>query len=465
MSDLSTPHATRLGFCPSRLIRLPGALLLGALLLFTGIGPAAAQTAFEPEFDLDLAVVRADDGADSRLDLYTAVPHASLRYLARDSGFEGTYTITAEAYRVDAEGRDLGLAQSRLWERRVALDAYEKTQDSQTFDRATQAFDLVPGRYRLEVALEDGASRRTFTHEREVEVRDLSGAVALSDVLVLDQYNAAAGTVRPAAAGTIGSDQERFTLFYELYADRARDVEVAYEIRAVLPVEDRRKPMFKELIGLREAPGPDADVAFAETETLTLSSGRTPAARTLATERFAAGQYAVTVTLREPGTGAVLGETQRPLFVRWAGLDAQIRDVDAAIAQLRYIAKDRDLSAIRSAATQEERIERFQAFWDKRDPTPGTRRNERMEEYYFRVSSANERYGRFNFRGWDTDRGEVFIRFGEPDFVETHTFNYAADPYEVWFYNRIGRRFIFVDEKGFGDYELLVPIWDERTRM
>ena len=242
-------------------------------------------------------------------------------------------------------------------------------------------------------------------------------------------------------------------------------MEVTYEIRQVLPDEDQRKPMFKELIGLRKAPGPDANVIFGETETLTLAAGRTPAARTLATKDFPAGEYAVAVTLREPGTEAPLAEATRRLFVRWTGLDAQIRDVDAAIAQLRYIAKDRDLSAMRAGETPTERIERFQRFWDKRDPTPGTRRNERMEEYYFRVSSANERYGRFDFRGWDTDRGEVFIRFGEPDFVETHSFNYSADPYEVWFYNRIGRRFIFVDEKGFGDYELLVPIWDERTRM
>jgi GWxTD domain-containing protein len=462
MSDPSIPRATRRGSRPSRLT-----WLLSAVLLLVATGPAVAQTAFEPEFDLDLTVVRAERGDDSRLDLYTAVPHASLRYLARDDGFEGTYTITAEAYRVGPDGRDLGLAQSKIWERRVTLDAYEKTQDDETFDRATQAFTLVPGRYRLEVSLEDGASRRTFTHERDVDVRDLSGAIALSDVLVLDQYDASAGTVRPAAAGTIGSDQERFTLFYELYADRARDVEVAYEIREVLPAEDRhrREPMFEERVDLREAPGPYTDVVFSESETLALAPGRTPAARTLPTEDFPAGQYAITVTLREPGTGTTLGETERPLLVRWAGLDAQIRDVDAAIAQLRYIAKDRDLNAIRSAATHDERIARFQAFWDKRDPTPGTRRNERMEEYYFRVSSANERYGRLNFRGWDTDRGEVFIRFGEPDFVETHTFNYAADPYEVWYYNRIGRRFIFVDDKGFGDYQLLVPIWDERTRM
>ncbi len=73
-----------------------------------------------------------------------------------------------------------------------------------------------------------------------------------------------------------------------------------------------------------------------------------------------------------------------------------------------------------------------------------------MEEYYFRVAYANERYGRFHDRGWNTDRGEIFIRFGEPDYVEDHPFNYGTQPYQIWNYYGQGRRFIFIDEHGHG---------------
>src|SRR5690606_31039977 len=129
----------------------------------------------------------------------------------------------------------------------------------------------------------------------------------------------------------------------------------------------------------------------------------------------------------------------------------QVSDLESAIAQLRYIAKDGELRAIRNAPTPQEQVRLFREFWDKRDPTPGTRRNERMEEYYYRVAYANRNYGRFSTdNGWNTDRGEVYIRFGEPDFVENHPFNYGTKPYQIWYYNRLGRRFIFVDETGFG---------------
>ena len=141
-----------------------------------------------------------------------------------------------------------------------------------------------------------------------------------------------------------------------------------------------------------------------------------------------------------------------------------MRDLDEAIEQLQYIAKRKDLDFMKAGRTDEERKSRFLAFWDRRDPTPGTARNERMEEYYYRVSFANRKYGTLE-EGWKTDRGNVIVRFGEPDFIERRPFNFDVEPYEVWYYYRLGRRFIFIDRTGLGDYELWVPIWDERNRI
>jgi GWxTD domain-containing protein len=150
--------------------------------------------------------------------------------------------------------------------------------------------------------------------------------------------------------------------------------------------------------------------------------------------------------------------------VQWSGLAAHIQDIDEAIQQLEYIAKKKDIDFIRDAPNEVERVQRFESFWDKRDPTPNTKRNESMEEYYYRVASANKQYGAVQ-EGWRTDRGFVFVRYGEPDHIERQPFSFDYEPYEVWTYERIGRRFIFVDKTGFGDYELLVPVWDERSRL
>jgi len=180
-------------------------------------------------------------------------------------------------------------------------------------------------------------------------------------------------------------------------------------------------------------------------------------------DNFKVGEYIVRVKV-EDEDGRILDSVEKAMTSEWTGLAEHIRDLAEAIAQLEYIAKTRELSHIRDGRTEAERLDRFKEFWRKRDPTPSTAHNERMEEYYYRISFANRQYGNFG-AGWKTDRGLVMVKFGEPDHIDRHPYSFNTDPYEVWYYYSINRRFIFIDKTGFGDYELLVPYWDERTRI
>lgn len=55
----------------------------------------------------------------------------------------------------------------------------------------------------------------------------------------------------------------------------------------------------------------------------------------------------------------------------------------------------------------------LQKFWLRRDPTPATAVNERMLEHFRRVWYAKRHFSRGR-QPWD-DRGQVYIRYGEPD--------------------------------------------------
>ncbi|MEM8601036.1 MAG: GWxTD domain-containing protein [Bacteroidota bacterium] len=442
------------------------AVLLAALIC-TALPLSAQRAAYEPEFFAETMVVPAD-AERGRLDLYAAAPYQNLRFLSRDEGFEATYTITADIYRADADGNAQALVESRQWERRVAVPEYNLTQADSLLDYTTQALTLPQGRYLVEMQLEDGASRRAFVREIPVLVPDFSTGVTIAGPLLLDDYDADTRTIVPTVSNIVETDRETLTVFYEVVSDRAETLTVAYEV--ISEVRARELPsartVARGLLGMdtSEEDRADSGVILDGTTRIDVQAGTSPTTLDLPMEEIKAGGYRLTLTITDAG-GAVLTRSDKAFDVRWTGLDAQIRDLDAAISQLRYIAKDRDVRAIEQAPTQEERLTRFVAFWERRDPTPGTRRNERMEEYYYRVHFANENYSRFRENGWNTDRGEVFVRFGEPDFVEEHTFNYNVEPYEIWYYNRLGRRFIFVDEKGFGNYQLLYPIHDDRTRM
>ncbi len=438
-----------------------------ALIALVAIGSplAVAQAAYTPAFDVEVATRRAEtaSGPASRLDVYTAVPNTSLRFLAREAGFEASYAVTVEVYALGDDGEQQSLVVSRTFERDVTAEAYDDTQDSDREDRAVQSLEVGPGRYVVEVAIEDGSSGRTLSREVGHVVRDVtSGAVALSDPMLLSAYDPAAGTATPIVGATVSTEDDAFWVSYDLHAAVATPVQVTYVVTEQSRVRER--PSFGALLGLAPRQQADLGTPVAVTERLDLEPGRTPAAFRIATEGLQVGDYTLTVRLATPD-GALVAEADKRFAVRWMGLDSQIEDLDQAIAQLRYVAKPDELVAIRNAPSPEEQRRLFLAFWDQRDPTPGTQRNEEMETYYFRVAFANDKYSRFHDRGWNTDRGEIFIRFGEPDYVEMHPFNYGTRPYQIWNYYGHGRRFIFVDESGVGDFRLLIPHWDDRTRM
>ena len=450
--------------CPGRPARqrLWGLIAILALLAATA-GTPAAQAAYTPEFDVDLVSSRAEtaEGTAPRVDLYTAVRYPDLRFLSRTGGFEATYTITIDVHSVDDAGRQEGLVLSRSFERRVTVPTYEGTQAA-SIDRAVQGVDLPPGRYAVAVSVEDGSSGRTSTREMAYTVRPLGEGVSISDPILVDRYDEATRTFEPNVGAAISTEQDAFAVYYEIHAPAPATLGVTYVVTEQNRVQDR--PSFGALLGLAPRQQADLGTPVAHSETLEVPAGTTPAAYRIETADLQVGDYSLTVRLETPD-GEVVAEADRLFSVRWMGLDAQIADIEQAISQLRYVARERDVRAMRDASTPQERLRLFQEFWGRRDPTPGTTRNERMEEYYFRVAYANERYSRMRDAGWSTDRGEVYIRYGEPDQVEEHPFNFGTRPYQIWTYYRSGRRFIFIDESGSGDYELLVPIWDDRTRL
>jgi hypothetical protein len=77
--------------------------------------------------------------------------------------------------------------------------------------------------------------------------------------------------------------------------------------------------------------------------------------------------------------------------------------------------------------------------------------------YLQRVTAANQRFHALSRQGWNTDRGRVFIMYGEPDEIERYPSSVDIKPYEVWHYYSIenGVEFDFVERSGFGDYILV----------
>jgi GWxTD domain-containing protein len=117
------------------------------------------------------------------------------------------------------------------------------------------------------------------------------------------------------------------------------------------------------------------------------------------------------------------------------------------------------MKAFKKAVTPDEKLRLWNDFWLKRDPTPGTPENEAKREYYRRIEYANVHFSILRKEGWLTDRGMVYITYGEPDQIEDHPFDIDSKAYQIWDYYQASdvRRFLFIDEWGDGDYRLQYP--------
>jgi len=139
--------------------------------------------------------------------------------------------------------------------------------------------------------------------------------------------------------------------------------------------------------------------------------------------------------------------------------------------EVPYIITDEERSAFLRLQTNEEREQFIEAFWQRRDPTPDTVENEFKEEHYRRIAYANERFSS-GIPGWRTDRGRIYIMWGPPDEIESHsagsTYNrpmsegggqttvYGFDDWTYHYMEGIGQNITieFVDPTGTGEYHI-----------
>lgn len=393
--------------------------LLLCLLLLLLAAPLRAQV------ETALVASQSEAPGRTRLHVHVRLPYPALTFTRSGDGFRARYNVTATLFSADRQGRAVGRVATRTWNRAVEAATFAATRSGASGDRTLQAFDVPPGAYLVRLEVEDEGARRTLTRQQLHGVRDLSGPLALSDVALAEP----GGGVR---VGAVSSDESAVTATAEAYAAASTRVRASYEL----------------LQGGRTLRGTSDLVALRE--------GRTALSGLLSTADLAPGAYRLRVRLATEA-GADLASAETAFEVAPAG---GLRGLDEAIAQLRYVARERDLREIRAGRTPEERLARYQAFWRRLDPTPGTPRNERQEEYLARVDAANRRFS--GTGGWNTDRGGVLIQFGEPEQVERRASSGGSRPHEVWYYPRLGRRFVFVDRGG-DQFRLLEPLWDDRS--
>ena len=87
---------------------------------------------------------------------------------------------------------------------------------------------------------------------------------------------------------------------------------------------------------------------------------------------------------------------------------------DWARGPVQFLMTTDELSQWKAVKSDTEADQFIALFWARRDPTPGTPRNEFREDFETRVQYADQHFSTSRQRGSLTDRGKVLVLFGAP---------------------------------------------------
>jgi len=156
-----------------------------------------------------------------------------------------------------------------------------------------------------------------------------------------------------------------------------------------------------------------------------------------------------------PAEQAETGLRQDYMASEYALMDEKALDREFDYA--RYIAHSDEIDRFKLLTDVDAKKKFMYEFWKRRDPDPSTNENELKKEYLARVDFVNLNFRTGTKEGWRTDRGRIYIMYGQPDELERHPNEIDSKAYEIWYYHSLqgGVEFDFIDRSGFSDYILV----------
>jgi GWxTD domain-containing protein len=450
---------------------------LTAILIFALSSIAAAQDFEAPAAPekiaswLDYAAYRIDNYPDFALvEFYYGVLRHELTFEDFDSVYEASIDVWMEIF--DEKG--------------TVVDTLEKvvaTRISSPMELSKHNFKIIdalqalmrPGMYSVKLRVEDVNSRQDnqpFTGkygERQIKVEipefgnkqqvDLS-SIELSykiemlpkiDTLDINPLHKSSRNVVPNPTGLFINDDSLMYFYSEIYnLKMGQDDKSGYQVHYMIndfsgnTVADYGTRTYQK-------PGPSAIVSSA----IDISD-------------LPEGRFTFILEVQDDADGSKIERTKDfQLIYRTSELapavsEEQFSENDAELMQkIVQTYGDREEKSLYKNADLNGKKEVLKRFWDKRDPTPDTRYNEFKEEAFRRFAYANQKFS-VNLidktDGWKTDRGRVYMLYGQPDDIDYRPSSADIEPYERWVYYNYPKQgtiyFIFVDETGYGNYTL-----------
>ncbi len=365
----------------------------------------------------------------SHVMIFSEILYDDLTFIKSDSsGYDAQFEWVIAVY---TEKKDIIF--SRTINKKYNVKEFAHTNSREKKIYIKNSVDLEPGTYEFLIRIIDLNSNKSAQKRISVEIPDISQKkLALSDILFVQNVELdSLGnilTFDPVTRDNFTDRDGYFYLYFTLYSQiTGKPVQIQY-----LFANNRQ------------------NVSLDSTAVKVLDKHNTAFLLRVKKSIFTKNRYLLKLTARVEDEEET---REKEITFFWKSVPASLEDIDQALQQMMYIISTDTLNKYMDADLETKK-RFFREFWKKRDPNPETKKNELMDEYYKRVNYANQHFSGFGEKGWLSDRGRIFIKFGPPDDIERHPFELESNPYEIWRYYSIRKTFLFQDYTGFGDYRL-----------
>ena len=400
------------------------------------------------------------------IETYLAINGNSIVYKANEDGeLQGKVEVTLIFLKNDS------IKFFDKFEIKSPIIADEKTPKSSFLD--IQRIPLPNGVYHFEMQIKDlnGEGKTTASSYKDVVVVDFNEAqVSISDIELVESFerveersNFVKGGVKliPYFSTFYPEHKETMIFYAEIYnCVKVLGAEYGFLVNYYIESQDAELKLDKYSKFKKEV-AKEANVLFNQFSIADLPSGN----------------YNLVVEIKDRSNGLLV---KKKLFFQRSNPNLPIKpenlaNLDLSRSFVMNIPADSLAECIRSCSPISSGNERsyaqtqlavgdadlmrryLQHFWEKRS----TLEPESLWlAYSEQVRKVQKEYGRMILKGYETDRGRVYLQYGLPNSIEVRNMDPASYPYEIWHYYKLenvsNAKFIFYNpELADQNYDLL----------
>jgi len=435
---------------------------VGAIvLLFINFAPANASPSRADStlrFDFDFARFSVND-TTAQVEVYIAVPRPALHFARAENQLQANFSCRVV---INKNGADVV---NHQWQAQsLARDSSEIKPGQLLFTQSR--FQLTAGTYRFYVRVHDMHSQRAGVRAFQIIVEpyplqqlamsDLQLAARLERDTTQSIFHKNRYLVLPNPSALYGLELPMLYFYAEIYNLR-------------FPSDSSYSTHYRIL------DGEGNEVKILPSKRRQIAGAKLVEVGGFNIVTMKSGSYALDVRVVDHTNGAEASRRHKFFVYREkdraevaadvgaAGLDyltqsyrrISVNDLDKEFETTRYISSSED-KKIYSSSKPEGRRDFIVNFWQKRDQSPETPRNEYRERYLSLVKFANHNFSGFR-EGWKTDMGRVLLVYGQPDEIERFPSSNDARAHQIWRFFEIegGVEFSFVELRSGGEMELV----------